>query len=415
MDDSNELDHHPADPGNFDDDVGADDALEVIEVNVGDMDMNDDNDDDADADDDDDGGPATIDDNSTEEEPKTVNANASSIFENHTGPVFTVAVSPDSQLAVSGSQDDTAVLFKIDDGSILQTFDGHHDSIISLDFSSDGSYLALGCMDGSISVWTQDLEKNLDLDLGDDLTWLAFHPTIPFLLAASASGAIIMWAVPSGTMFNFFGHQDAVSCGKWLPNGRAFVSAGDDGKMLAWSPKSREITARFDGKVHLFHNCPVSAIACHEDNVIVATGGVDGSICLCNIKTGKVIMRLPGHDDTIEALEFSNSQPTMLASGCIGGNVQIYNLSTKLQISSMRHEAAIVKLQWHPRLPVLYSCSADTTLSIWDTRDGSQLHTCHGHTDTVLDFVAFSDGFKVLTCGDDQKVMLFEIPSLPEI
>lgn len=85
MDDSNELDHHPADPGNFDDDVGADDALEVIEVNVGDMDMNDDNDDDADADDDDDGGPATIDDNSTEEEPKTVNANASSIFENHTG------------------------------------------------------------------------------------------------------------------------------------------------------------------------------------------------------------------------------------------------------------------------------------------------------------------------------------------
>lgn len=95
------------------------------------------------------------------------------------------------------------------------------------------------------------------------------------------------------------------------------------------------------GKVHLFHNCPVSAIACHEDNVIVATGGVDGSICLCNIKTGKVIMRLPGHDDTIEALEFSNSQPTMLASGCIGGNVQIYNLSTKLQISSMRHEVCL--------------------------------------------------------------------------
>lgn len=38
------------------------------------------------------------------------------------GAVFAVAVSPDGRTALSGSQDDTAVLFNLEDGQIIHTF-----------------------------------------------------------------------------------------------------------------------------------------------------------------------------------------------------------------------------------------------------------------------------------------------------
>lgn len=89
----------------------------------------------------------------------------------------------------------------------------------------------------------------------------------------------MMWDVPAGNMSYFSGHivrvggesfewfffsttqspttlrefffnhspQDACTSGAWAASGRFFVTTSDDGALLVWSPKSQEITQRFDG------------------------------------------------------------------------------------------------------------------------------------------------------------------------
>ena len=68
-------------------------------------------------------------------------------------------------------------------------------------------------------------------------------------------------------------------------------------------------------------------------------------------------------------------------------------LSFSLSLSSFPHlflsQAAVVNVQWHPKLPVAYSCSADGTVAVWDARTGQNVHLCRGHGDVVLAFAVF--------------------------
>lgn len=92
-------------------------------------------------------------------------------FNGHASPVYSVAVSPDGELAASGGGDDKAFLWALRSGEQLGELTGHKDSVTHVRFSGDGSMLATGAMDGEIRVWSTDgLDCLLELDCGDDLT-----------------------------------------------------------------------------------------------------------------------------------------------------------------------------------------------------------------------------------------------------
>eukprot|EP00049_Salpingoeca_infusionum_P023424 m.12023 g.12023 ORF g.12023 m.12023 type:complete len:457 (-) comp5797_c0_seq2:297-1667(-) len=346
------------------------------------------------------------------EEP--LHSNAIGSCDGHDEPVFCVAMSPAQDVIATGSQDDTAVLARLDSGEVAFKFEGHKDSVTAVAFSASGEFLATGSLDGMIRVWnTSTHEVVLELDSGDDLMFMEWHPKANFLVAGSASGSVLMWDVPAGNMSYFSGHGDTVSDGHWLPGGRAFVTGSDDGTLIMWSPKTKQPIMKLDAKVHMFHTCPVTAVACSPDNVMFATGGADNAVKLINSKASKVVCTFEGHTDVIETLAFSNTQPIFLASGSLDGTVKVYNVATQAIICSCAHEDAIVKVKWHPSKPILYSCSTDGTSRVWDGRTGEPIYTCIGHTHHVLDFAMNTEGNQLVSVGEDGQTLVFAIDNLP--
>ena len=55
-----------------------------------------------------------------------------------------MAFSPDEQTLASGSNDTTARLWRVSDGTLLCTLEGHTDPVLSVAFSPDGKTLASG-------------------------------------------------------------------------------------------------------------------------------------------------------------------------------------------------------------------------------------------------------------------------------
>eukprot|EP00055_Hartaetosiga_balthica_P015657 m.94000 g.94000 ORF g.94000 m.94000 type:complete len:627 (+) comp8921_c4_seq1:68-1948(+) len=348
---------------------------------------------------------------------ETVEANAELIIQNHTEPAYCVAVSVDGKYGVSGAQDDTVVIFSLEDGSLEHKITAHNDSIIALQFSGNGEYLATGSLDGAVKVWsTKDWEQVLDLDAGDDLSCIDFHPSAPFLVAGCASGAAIMWHVPTGNASYFQAHFENITAIKWLPNGRSFATTGEDGLLVTWSPKTQQALSKTDAKSeHKFHECPIGAMACHPDNNVIATGGADGKMMFTNISSkgcGSVVITFGDHTDNVETIAFSNTTPTLLASGSLDGKIHVYNATTRHLQSTLTHDAGVVKIMFHPTKPILYSCSLDSTVRVWDARSGECLHVCTGHVSHVLDLALVDGGNKILTAGEDSDVMLFKVPSL---
>lgn len=101
------------------------------------------------------------------------------ILRGHTGPVSSVAVSPDGNLIASAGFDKILALWDIRSGSLIRGVKAHQDFINQVAFSPDGTLVASGSSDRSVRVWdvqTGDLKMELKDSSLPTVRALAFSP-----------------------------------------------------------------------------------------------------------------------------------------------------------------------------------------------------------------------------------------------
>src|SRR3712207_2139286 len=79
-------------------------------------------------------------------------ASAGAELRGHGGPVRALAVSPDGRLALSGSFDQSAILWALDGGAALQVLRFHAGAVNAVAALPDGRFLT-GGEDGRVAVW----------------------------------------------------------------------------------------------------------------------------------------------------------------------------------------------------------------------------------------------------------------------
>lgn len=79
---------------------------------------------------------------------------ARSVVQHGTGPVLSLAFSPEGGLLASGSEDGTVQFLDVADGRVVRRLAGHTGGVLSVAFSPDGALLASGSADGTIRLWS---------------------------------------------------------------------------------------------------------------------------------------------------------------------------------------------------------------------------------------------------------------------
>jgi len=112
--------------------------------------------------------------------------------------VTSVAFSPDGVLLASGSEDETVRLWRVADGSLVRTLEGHESDVESVAFSPDGALLASGSDDNTVRLWRVkdgSLVRTLEGHTGG--VWsVAFSPDGGLLASGSWDGTVRLWGVP---------------------------------------------------------------------------------------------------------------------------------------------------------------------------------------------------------------------------
>ncbi|KAM6152256.1 angio-associated migratory cell protein isoform 2-T2 [Erethizon dorsatum] len=341
-------------------------------------------------------------------------------FALHSASVFCVSLDPKTNtLAVTGGEDDKAFVWRLSDGELLFECAGHKDSVTCAGFSHDSTLVATGDMSGLLKVWQVDTKEEVWSFEAGDLEWMEWHPRAPVLLAGTADGNTWMWKVPNGDCKTFQGPNCPATCGRVLPDGKRAVVGYEDGTIRIWDLKQGNAIHVLKGTEG--HQGPLTCVAANQDGSLILTGSVDCQAKLVSATTGKAVGVFrpetvasqpnlgegeESESNSVESLGFCSVMP-LAAVGYLDGTLAIYDLSTQTLRHQCQHQSGIVQLLWEAGTAVVYTCSLDGIVRLWDARTGRLLTDYRGHTAEILDFALSKDASLVVTTSGDHKAKVF--------
>ena len=197
-----------------------------------------------------------------------------------------------NQCIVSGGYDGTILMFDIVSGQIIfAPFEAHCDPVSSVDFSSTGKEYVTGGHDGLVRIWDSSYsaicKKSLYSDNSPAVSCVNFSHGGEFLLVSTLDDTHRLYnnqgnKFPTKCLKQYKGHLNkrySIFSSLYISQfGSMIVSGSDDKKVFLWDIKSGKLLKKLEG-----HDDSVLAIACNPTKFQVASGGRDNNITLWNL------------------------------------------------------------------------------------------------------------------------------------
>ena len=119
-------------------------------------------------------------------------------FKGHIHGVNSISFSPDGKRFVSGSIDNTLILWDYETGESIFAMKGHSGSVYCVTYSEDGKFIVSASSDKTIRIWNADTGDCVYVIEGhtDGVSFVSFMPDGEHLVSASYDGTIRMWDFP---------------------------------------------------------------------------------------------------------------------------------------------------------------------------------------------------------------------------
>ncbi|WVQ68988.1 uncharacterized protein L199_007199 [Kwoniella botswanensis] len=234
----------------------------------------------------------------------------------HTAPVLSISFSPKSNLLVTGSFDESAIIWDVRRGKILRNLPAHADAIWCVGWDHEGAMVLTASADGLIRLWdvnSGQCLKTLDNDTNSPVSYASFTPSSYFLLSSTLSSTLRIYNIHTSKVLKTIQAPGVYISEKYpcpaiifesppvsqeqeqdqdqdgmdidhndngITNGNmkkskesnpALIVAGsENGKIVIWDLQSKNVCQVLQG-----HLNTVVAIAVHPNGRIIASGSLE--------------------------------------------------------------------------------------------------------------------------------------------
>lgn len=209
------------------------------------------------------------------------------LFQGHSGPVYSANFSPLGDFILSSSADSTIRLWSTKLNANLVCYKGHNYPVWDVQFSPFGHYFASSSHDRTARIWSMDRIQPLRI---------------------------------------MAGHLSDVDCVQWHTNCNYIATGSSDKTVRLWDVQTGECVRIFIG-----HRSMVLSLAMSPDGRYMASGDEDGTIMMWDLSTGRCVTPLMGHSSCVWTLAFS-CEGSLLASGSADCTVKLWDVSTSAKV-----------------------------------------------------------------------------------
>lgn len=225
----------------------------------------------------------------------------------HLAGISTVSWSPDSRTIASGSDDKTIRLWDVKTGKPHpKPWKGHHNYVYSIAFSPKGNVLVSGSFDEAVFLW--------DVRAGRQMRSLPAHsdPVAgvdcirdgTLVVSCAGDGLIRIWDTGSGQCLRTIVHEDnaGVVSVKFSPNGKHVLAWTLDGCIRLWDYVTGLCKKTYQGHVNNRYSIS-GAFGVYGSEAFIVSGSEDGKIVFWDTKSKEILQKLDAHDGVVLSVD----------------------------------------------------------------------------------------------------------------
>ncbi|GJE99314.1 WD40 repeat domain-containing protein [Phanerochaete sordida] len=327
-----------------------------------------------------------------------------------------IALPADGKLLAAATGNAIAV-WRLQDGLTVQRLerDGHTHTIGQIAFAPDGQHVVSGADDKLALVWsikTGDVVHRLE---GHEaaVSYAAFSPN-GAQVATRSKDSLRIWDASSGDLLHAITNLKA-------EYGLQIFFSADSHHLAADSDTSEEDTAvvvldcRTGARIRKLRKQNIWCMVFSPSGHRIATGSTDGSAWVWDAASGKALLELKEHTDWVREVAFSPDGDELATASDDGTVVTCDSHSGErrftFRVESVRGEdkERVFAVAYSPKNEFIACGAEDGCVRVWNRRTGAFVATFRGHTDWVQRVMFTSDGWNVLSYGDDHVVRLWSI------
>ncbi|PHN07390.1 WD40 repeat domain-containing protein [Flavilitoribacter nigricans] len=352
-------------------------------------------------------------------------------FKGHRALISTIAFSPDGRKILTGSWDQSAILWTYK-GEIIKRLVGHEQRIHSVAYTAN-NYAVTCSEDGDIKTWFLAPLAERDLIFEDSVRALAvspMHDTIAFSLYGD-KGFFHLWHWPSDQRdtvwqpIKRFDRPGDIVALAYASDGKGIVAASENTltTFIDRSGRNQNEDYRGGGYARVPSTSSIAAVDVNDDYVLIV-----------DRKSGKVLLRdrkdpakfkVLDHPNRVHAAKFSPDNHYVL-SGCEDGDGYLWDLrADSLSRRLEGHTSKVVAVDFSPDGRYLLTGSYDNTALLFELQENRKGNlnptfelegisaSYRGHTSDI-NAVAFAnelhDGtYRFTTAGADKVGKIWEL------
>jgi WD40 repeat protein/tRNA A-37 threonylcarbamoyl transferase component Bud32 len=338
-------------------------------------------------------------------------------FQGHTGPVRSVAYSPDGRWIASAGDDGIIRIWNAASGDVSQ-IPVKSGVIRSVAFSPDGGCLASAGGDNSVKLWNAKTGALLWTGSGHTGTAraVAFSPDGTRLVSGSEDRTLKIWEIGTGKCLRTLeGHVGGVSSVAFSPNGRWLASGGLAAldRQEKWLPAEVKVWEVSSGtEIRTLKGQPdgVWSVALSPDSSRLAAAGPDHSVNVWNVITGQLVATMRGHASNVLCVTFSSdSEASRLASSDDQGTIRVWDSTTGKELLLLGgHTGPVKGLAFSPDGWRLASGGYDSSVKLWDAKLGQDAISLRGSKKALAEVALSRDALLVASATPNGMVNIWD-------
>ncbi len=313
----------------------------------------------------------------------------------------------------------------------IHRFD-HEVHVRQLAVTPNGQWAVSGCEDGTVWVW--DVASKAKVThwkaASEPIQALAVSPDGRWILSSGGGKLdgnghwilgedfqLHLWSQAGKPIRSFKGHTGVVFGVAFSADGKQALSGGMDGTLRLWDVETgRQLRPAIEIPETRIH-----CVAFSPDGTRALTGDNRNLVRLWDLATGNLLRTFDRHKNEVMCVAFAPDGSKVLSGG-IDQTLRVWDVASGKQLHCLEHPTVVRSVAFSRDgqqalsgsgeimvRGVLGPAEDDWVLRLWDVKTGQRLRTFPGHASSVLGVAFLPDGYRALSCSRDTTVRLWRL------